>query len=167
MVIVVMGPTGSGKSTVGRRLAERQSWPFVEGDDYHSPENVARMRAGQGLSDDDRGSWLRQLHDVAAAAVGRGENLVMACSALKGRYRDMLRRDLAEVRFVYLKATPEVLAARLEHRVGHFAGPDLLHSQMADWEEPDSSTIVIDATQPPDAQVSAIAHGLGLHQVDA
>ena len=79
----------------------------------------------------------------------------------------MLRRDLAEIRFVYLKVPPEVLASRLEHRVGHFAGPDLLRSQLADWEEPDSSTIVIDATQPPDAQVSAITGALGLDAAEA
>ena len=162
MVIVVMGPAGSGKSTVGRRLAARLSWRFVEGDDYHSPENVARMQAGQGLTDGDRELWLRQLHELVAAAIDHGEPLVLTCSALKGRYRDMLRRDLREVRFVYLKAPLSVLAARLEQRVGHFAGPDLLRSQFADLEDPGSSAIIIDATDPPDAQLSAIMRALGL-----
>jgi carbohydrate kinase (thermoresistant glucokinase family) len=166
MVIVVIGPAGSGKSTVGHRLAERLSWRFVEGDEYHSPENVARMRAGQGLTDDDRERWLHRLHELVAAAVARGEHLVLTCSALKARYRDMLRHDLAEVRFVYLKAPPPVLAARLEQRVGHFAGPDLLGSQLADLEEPGTSAIIIDATEPPDAQVSAIMRALGLHAAE-
>jgi gluconokinase len=162
MVIVVMGPTGSGKSTVGRRLAERLSWPFVEGDDYHSQENVARMQSGQGLTDADREGWLRILHELIAAAVDGGEPFVLACSALKARYRDMLARDLEEVRFVYLKAPQAVLETRLEQRAGHFAGPELLHSQLADLEEPEGSAIVIDATRPLDEQVSAVVRSLGL-----
>jgi gluconokinase len=163
MVIVVTGPAGSGKSTVGRSLAERLSWPFAEGDDYHSPENVARMRSGHGLSDADREGWLRKLHELIAAAVGRGDPLVLASSALKARYRDILGHDVEGVRFVYLKVPAAVLEARLERRVGHFAGPELLHSQLADLEEPGSSAIVIDATRPPDEQVSTIIRALGLH----
>jgi gluconokinase len=162
VVIVVMGPAGSGKSTVGIRLAERLSWPLVEGDDYHSPENVARMQRGQGLSDADRDGWLRKLHDLIAGAVGRGDSLVLASSALKARYRDILSHDVEAVRFIYLKAPAAVLEARLEQRVGHFAGPELLHSQLADLEEPDGSAVVIDATKPPDEQVSTIIRALGL-----
>jgi carbohydrate kinase (thermoresistant glucokinase family) len=163
VVIVVMGPSGSGKSTVGGRLAERLGWRFVEGDDYHSPKNIARMQSGQGLSDADRDGWLRKLHELIAAAVGRGDPLVLASSALKARYRDILGHDVEGVRFVYLKAPAAVLEARLEQRAGHFAGPELLHSQLADLEEPGGSAIVIDATQPPDEQVSTIIRALGLH----
>jgi gluconokinase len=162
MVIVVMGPAGSGKSTVGRALANRLSWQFIEGDDYHSPANVARMQAGQGLSDAQREGWLRQLHAIMAAALGRGEHLVLTCSALKARYRHTLKGDLQDVRFVYLKAPPAVLEARLEGRVGHFAGPALLRGQLEDLEAPDAAAFVVDATQTPPEQVSAITLALGL-----
>ena len=136
MVIVVMGPAGAGKSTVGQALASRLGCPFVDADDHHPPANVARMARGEALTEADRRPWLARLHALVARAVDRREPLVLACSSLTTSHRDQLAGGLRQVRFVYLKTPREVLAARLAARRAHFAGPPLLVSQLATLEEP-------------------------------
>jgi gluconokinase len=161
VIIVIMGPAGAGKTTVGRALAGAQGWPFVDGDDVHTPAAVAKMRAGIPLTDVERAPWLTSLHDILAATLDRRGHVVLACSALKERYREALRGGLRSVRFVYLKADEQMLARRLADRGGHFAGPALLTSQLADLEEP-ADALTVDATEPPDRIVAIIRREFGL-----
>ena len=161
MVIVIVGPAGAGKTTVGRALAGAQHWRFADGDDFHTAAAVAKMRAGIPLTDADRAPWLASLHDVVAATLDRREHLVLACSALKERHRATLRGDRRTVRFVYLQADAQTLARRLADRGGHFAGPVLLTSQLADLEEP-ADALTIDATEPPERIVEVIRREFGL-----
>src|SRR5947209_887941 len=121
-----MGAAGAGKSTVGAALSRALGWRFVEGDDYHSAGNIAKMRSGVPLTDADRAPWLAAVHAVIAAAIDRRESLVVACSALQERYRNALRAGRRHVRFVYLKADEATLRERLIVRTGHFAGPALV-----------------------------------------
>ena len=161
VVIVVMGAAGAGKSTLGRALAGALALRFVEGDEYHSAAAVAKMRAGNPLTDTDRRPWLAALHEVIANAVERREHLVIACSALHERYRDTLRGSLRNVRFVYLRASEPLLRQRLSARAGHFAGPALVVSQLAALEEP-ADALTVDATRPVDEIVSVVRYELGL-----
>ena len=159
MIIIVMGVTGSGKTTVGRRLAERFALAFHEGDDFHPPENKEKMSAGSPLTDQDRLPWLEQLRAVLQYAAARNAGAVLACSALKKSYRKILSAGAA--RFVYLKASPELVRDRLRRRTGHFMPPSLVDSQFADLEEPDDA-LVVDAALEPDTIVGRIAQALGL-----
>lgn len=133
---VVMGVTGSGKSTVGAMLARRLGVDFVEGDDYHSPTNVQRMSSGIPLTDDDRADWLRALATRIREAKESGAGLVVTCSALKRSYRDVLRAAAPELRFVFLTGSRELIAQRVGGRRGHFMPESLLDSQLATLEEP-------------------------------
>jgi len=158
-----MGPAGAGKTTVGRALAAALGWPFVDGDDRHSPANVEKMRAGAALSDADRAPWLASLHAAIARTLDRREHLVVACSALKRSYRDVLRGDARRLRFVYLKAAPGERSQRLSTRPDHFAGPKLLAGQLATLEEPDEmEAFTVDATWPQERIVAAIVREFGL-----
>ena len=155
MVIVLMGVSGSGKSTVGRVLAGKLGWRFVEGDDYHPAANVEKMRAGTPLTDADRG--LRNRMDEALAS---GESVVLACSALKHAYQDYLERhDPAHVHYVYLEGSEEVIRERLEARTGHFMNPGLLHSQFEALEPP-ADAVRIDVRTTPDAAADEIRRKL-------
>lgn len=135
---VVMGITGSGKSTVGAALARRLAVDFVEGDDYHPPENVRRMASGIPLTDDDRAGWLQALATRIREANNAGTGLVLTCSALKRSYRDVLRTAAPEVRFVFLDGPRALIAQRLAERRGHFMPASLMDSQFATLEAPAS-----------------------------
>lgn len=137
MVLVLMGVSGSGKTTVGKGLAAELGWTFVEADDFHPTANVEKMRNGIALNDDDRRPWLRMLRKRVDAACTDGENVVMACSALKQDHRDELEGGSPGcVRFVYLTGSEELIRRRLEEREGHFMDPALIHSQFEALEPP-------------------------------
>jgi gluconokinase len=159
VIIVVIGAAGAGKTTVGRALAETLGWTFSDADDLHSPENRERMHRGEALTDALRQPWLDRVRAILVHAAERGENAVVACSALKQRYRDLLSRDLP-VRFVFLSADAVVLRARLQQRTGHFAGVALVDSQLATLEPP-SNALTLDATLPVDVLVATIRRAVG------
>lgn len=161
MVIVVMGVSGSGKTSVGRALAARLGWRMIDADDVHSPENIDRMRTGVALTDADRQPWLAALRELVRRADAAGENLVLACSALRRSFRDRLRDGVSDLRFVHLRAGRNLIARRLAVRTGHFMNPDLLDSQLDALEEPDDA-VVLDASEPPDALVDRIRRSLGV-----
>jgi gluconokinase len=155
---VVMGVSGSGKSLIGAALARALGTDFVEGDDYHSAENVQRMASGIPLTDDDRGQWLRSLAARLREAKDAGTGLVMTCSALKRSYRDVLRADAGELRLVFLRGPRALLAERIAGRRGHFMPPSLLESQLATLEEPspDEHAWVCDIKESPEDLVAAL-----------
>ena len=144
-VIVVMGVSGSGKSTVAKGIATTTGWDFAEGDEFHPRANVEKMASGQPLTDDDRWPWLRLIGDWISERVSRGESAVVACSALKRAYRDLLRDGRPQVRFCHVKADPELIEERMENRDGHYMPASLLASQMAALEdlEHDEAGVVI------------------------
>jgi gluconokinase len=150
MIVVVMGVSGAGKTTVGRALAAALAWPFVEADELHPAANLAKMSRGEPLDDDDRAPWL----EAVATRMRALEDGVVACSALRARYRDRLRVR-PDVRFVLLDVPEALLAERLTRRKGHYMPASLLPSQLATLERtPD--VLVVDAAQPTDAVVAAI-----------
>jgi gluconokinase len=153
-----MGVAGSGKSTVGAALARALGVDFVEGDEYHPPENVERMARGIPLTDDDRAGWLCALARRLREAADAGTGLVMTCSALKRSYRDVLRAGAPDVRFVFLRGPRALIARRLANRRGHFMPVSLLDSQFATLEEPssDEGAWVCDVTEPPEDLVAAL-----------
>ena len=134
MIVVVMGVCGSGKTSVGRLLAERLGWAFIEGDDLHPEANRRKMAAGTPLTDEDRWPWLGRIADEMRRAGEDGRSMVVACSALRRVYRDRLRGCGADVRFLHLTGDPELLRARMEGREGHFMPAGLLDSQLATLE---------------------------------
>lgn len=150
--IVVMGVSGSGKSTVGAALAQRLRVPFADADDFHPPANIAKMTAGEALDDDDRYPWLEAIGEWLAQHGGGG---VMSCSALKRKYRDQLRRHCPDVEFLHLSGTPEVIGRRQASRPGHFMPASLLASQFATLEplEADERGTAIDVDQNIDSIV--------------
>jgi gluconokinase len=162
MIVVLMGVTGTGKSTLGKLLADRLGWTFVEGDEFHPKANVDKMRQGIPLDDEDRKPWLDAIRHRLDQAGRQGENVVLACSALKHRYQDYLAGHAPEaVRFVYLFGSPEAIRERLTERTGHFMNPALLASQFHDLEPPDDA-IRVEINQPPPAIVAEICAKLGI-----
>jgi len=160
MIVIVMGVTGAGKTTVGQLLADKLGWQFADGDDFHPLANVEKMRRGIPLTDDDRRPWLAQLRTQIQAWIAQHRNVVLACSALKQSYRDELRTG-PEVRFVYLKGSPELISRRLQSRHGHFAGAQILAGQFADLEEP-ADAVTVDVSADPSKIVAEISQKLGL-----
>jgi len=157
-VYVLMGVAGSGKSLIGAALAKALGVDFVEGDHYHPPQNVQRMSAGIPLTDEDRAQWLRALALRIREAKNARTGLVVSCSALKRAYRDVLRAQARDVRFVFLKGERALIAERLAGRRGHFMPPSLLDSQFAALEEPapDENVWVCDIRQSPEDIVAIV-----------
>lgn len=147
-----MGVSGCGKSTLGRRLAQALHVDYLEGDDFHPPDNVRLMAAGIALSDADRQGWLATLADRLRAAESQRSGVVLACSALKRSYRDLMRSAAPRLRLVYLHGDPALIASRLAQRSDHYMPASLLGSQLADLEPPgdDEQAIVLDAVQSVD-----------------
>jgi gluconokinase len=161
MIVVLMGVTGSGKTTLGRLLADQLGWTFVEGDAFHPQANVDKMHRGEALTDADRAPWVRALRARIDELAAAGRSAVVACSALKQTYRDVLADGRPEVVFVHLTAPAAVIRDRLEHRRGHFMPPGLLASQLATLEQP-AGGLAVDVSAPPSEIVAAIRRGIGM-----
>ncbi len=163
MIIILLGVSGSGKTTVGQALSALTGWTFFDADDYHPPANVAKMSRGEPLTDADRAPWLEILRTEITARLKHSENAILACSALKKAYRRQLQVDPAQVRFVYLKVSPELLQQRLEQRKDHFMKSSMLRSQLEILEEPDSDEALIigvEAESTPETLASTIQKSL-------
>jgi gluconokinase len=158
MIVMVMGVTGSGKTTVGALLAKRLDWEFADADDFHSAANKDKMHRGIALTDADRMPWLAAIHDKLAQTSAAQRSLVLACSALKQSYRDKISNGL-DVRLVYLKGSYELIDEHLRARKGHFADDKILAAQFADLEEP-TDAIVIDVSEQPAQIVDRICREL-------
>ncbi|MCJ2139473.1 gluconokinase [Methylobacterium sp. E-066] len=157
-VLVVMGVSGSGKSTIGALIAERLGWIFVDGDSFHTPEHVAKMHAGHALDDEDRAPWLARIAVWIRHRLEAGESGVVVCSALRRAYRDVLTGGSRRVRIVYLDGDRALVAKRLAERHGHFMSPRLLDSQFATLEipGPDEHPITVGIDAPPEAIVDSV-----------
>jgi gluconokinase len=161
MVLIVMGVAGSGKTTVGQLLARSLGWRFDDADDLHAPANREKMSRGIALTDEDRGPWLEDVRNRIADYVARGTCAVIACSALKQSYRDLLLVNPAEVKIVYLKGERRLIEERLAHRRGHFFDRQLLQSQFDALEEP-SDAVVEDIARSPQTIVESLRAKLAL-----
>lgn len=163
MIVIVMGVSGAGKTTIGKRLATELGWAFYDGDDFHPPANVAKMRRGVPLDDEDRAAWLAALRALIETQLREGRSAVLACSALKHVYRERLQAEARHVRFVYLKGDFDLIAQRLQKRRGHFMPPQLLRSQFEALEEPHDA-FVIDIARPLKKILAEILHVVKLWQ---
>lgn len=161
MIIVLIGVAGTGKSTVGEVLARRLGWPFHDADHFHPARNRDKMRRGIPLDDADRRPWLEAIRKSIKQSLASKQNAVYACSALKESYRELLKANGRDVRFIYLKGPAGLIATRLAGRKGHFFHPALLKSQFDDLEEP-RGVMHIDISPPPNAIADLIIAGLDL-----
>jgi gluconokinase len=150
VVVIIFGVSGAGKTTVGKLLARELDWRFLEADDFHSATNIKKMRSGRPLTDEDRWPWLERLREQIKRSLAAKENAVLACSALKRAYRELLRVS-EEVKFVFLRGDYALIKDQLRQRRGHFMNPALLRSQFADLEEPkpEEGAIVIELRRTP------------------
>ena len=161
--MIIMGVAGAGKSTIGAALASALKWTFIDADDYHAAEHIEQMRRGIALTDVERGPWLLRVREAIVDTTARGQPAVVACSALKRRYRDVITRGVQDTRFVYLRAGESLLRHRLATRSGHFAGPALASAQAEALEEPaGDEALILDASCPPQELVDAIRRALRL-----
>jgi carbohydrate kinase (thermoresistant glucokinase family) len=156
-ILVVMGVSGSGKTTIAEGIAAAKGWSLLEGDTFHPPANVAKMKAGTPLTDDDRWPWLRAIAAAIDADRARGESAVVACSALRRAYRDILIGDRPDVRLVYLKGSRTLIGERMQALHGHFMPASLLDSQFQTLEEPgpDENPITVEIGGTPEEIVRA------------
>jgi gluconokinase len=164
-IVVVMGVSGVGKTTVATGIAHAMGWVFAEGDDFHSEENRRKMAAGHPLTDEDRWPWLRSIGAWMDERLAAGQSAVVTCSALRRVYRDLLRENRSQVRFCELDAPPDLIAERLAHRTGHYMPPSLLPSQLATLEplaEDEPGAHVSVAATPEDIVRNALV-ALHLH----
>jgi gluconokinase len=167
--LVVMGVSGSGKSTIADKLAERLDWTYEDADSFHPGGNIAKLSAGQPLTDEDRWPWLQAIADEIDRVCEAGERAVIACSALKRAYRKVLVRERSDVRIVFLNGTQQLIAGRLSQRKGHFMNPGLLASQFKSLEPPgqDENPVVVSIDASVDAIVDDVIRQLGLHPANA
>ncbi len=161
MLILLMGVAGSGKTTVGRLLASRLNWPFYDADDFHSPNNIHKMAAGIPLTDEDRRPWLEQLRRLILPHIEKQTNAVLACSALKQAYRDILSSGTRGVATVYLAAPVDLIRDRMSRRRDHYMPAVLLESQFEALEEPEDA-LTLPAGWPPDQIVRSICSSLNI-----
>ncbi len=161
MVLILIGPMGCGKTTIGKKLAEKIGWPFYDGDAFHPKENVEKMRAGIALTDEDRRLWLEKLRDNIERWLKERQDTILACSALKRSYRDILGVDQKNVRTVYLKGSYELLRKRVEERQHPYMNRDLLRSQLDTLEEPQEG-LRVDISATPEMIVRTIIQNLKL-----
>jgi gluconokinase len=157
--VLVMGVSGSGKSTVGKALADRMHWTFADADDYHPPANREKMSRGEPLTDGDRQPWLERLHDLIAGHALEDKPIVLACSALKEKYRDILVGNLKGVALVFLRGDAELIAERMRQRE-HFMPVSLLETQLATLEPP-TNAIIVDIAQPLEIMLEQVIAQLG------
>jgi gluconokinase len=157
--VLVMGVSGSGKSTLGKALADRLGWTFADADDHHPPANREKMSQGQALTDEDRQPWLERLHEVISEHVLEDKTILLACSALKERYRDILVGDLEGVALVFLRGDAELIAERMRQRE-HFMPVSLLETQLATLEPP-TNAMIVDIAQPIETMLEQIVTQLG------
>ncbi len=158
--IIVMGVSGSGKTTIGRMLARELDWEFFDGDDFHPPTNLEKMSKGIPLTDEDRVEWLNHLRELIQNPLKEGSSLVLACSALKERYREKLAAN-DKVRFVYLRGTYDQVETRMKRRKDHYMPVQLLQSQFEALEEP-RDAVTIEITQSPEEVIRLIRRGIGI-----
>lgn len=163
-LVVVMGVSGSGKTTVARGIADAMGWEFAEGDDFHSEANVAKMASGHPLTDEDRWPWLRAIGAWLTEQAASGRNAVVTCSALRRVYRDLLREGRPDVRFCHVEADAALIQARVELRSGHYMPSSLLPSQLATLEllQPDEPGVAVSVAGTPEAIVERALNALGL-----
>ena len=163
MIVIIFGISGAGKTTVGKLLARKLGWHFLEADDFHPTANVEKMRSGHPLTDEDRWPWLERLRKQIEQSVAAGENAVLACSALKRAYRDRVRVS-AEIKFVFLRGDYALVEEQLRSRHGHFMNAALLQSQFDDLEEPqpDENVLTVGLGRPPEEIVEEIEAKLHL-----
>lgn len=165
VIVIVAGVSGSGKSTVGKLLAGRLGWPFTDGDLLHPEANIAKMARGEPLTDEDRMPWLRAIGESMDERIAHDQPAILACSALKRRYRDLLLADRPAARIAFLQIDRDVAASRLAGRHGHFFDPDLLDSQFADLEPPapdETSVLAVPVRDQPQVTADEIVRRLGL-----
>lgn len=160
LIVIVMGVSGVGKTTIGQRLAESLGWPFFDADDFHPQANVDKMGRGIPLTDDDRWPWLARIHQKMSGLLAEGRSAVIACSALKAAYRDRLTATQADQTvFVYLKGEYDLLLQRMQAREGHFMKADMLKSQFDTLEEPNEA-ITVEVTVKPETIIQNIQEQL-------
>ncbi|MCL4156050.1 UNVERIFIED_CONTAM: hypothetical protein GTU68_041818 [Idotea baltica] len=158
MIIITMGVSGCGKTTVGQLLAEQIGCKFYDADDFHPTNNIEKMRQGVGLSDEDRTPWLLTLNKMLIGESNQSRDIVLACSALKKTYRDMLSENIDDIKFIFLQGDFDLISQRLSQRSGHYMNPDLLQSQYDTLEEPDikEKVIAINIGESPQAIIDKI-----------
>ncbi len=161
MIIIIMGVSGSGKSTIGKLLADALNWEFQDADNFHSTANIEKMRLGIPLNDTDRKPWLQDLQTAIAVWLQQNTNVVLACSALKADYRQYLVLDSDRIQLVYLQGSLNLLQQRLLGRQNHFMSAKLLNSQLETLEEPDDA-ICVDISEPPQLIVENLKTVIGL-----
>lgn len=163
MIIILMGVTGCGKTTIGKQLAQELNWPFYDGDDFHPAANIEKMRSGIPLTDEDRDPWLNILRNLIREKLNANQSAILACSALKQKYRDRLQVDPENVRFVFLQGDFDMIAQRLTARTNHYMDPNLLTSQFEALEEP-SDALAVNIAATPEAISSRIKSELQLQR---
>jgi gluconokinase len=158
--VILMGVAASGKTAVGKKVAERLHWTFLDADNFHPAANIEKMKHGIPLNDDDRVPWLQRLHDELQHQLTEGHSVILACSALKESYRNTLRDRISPLTFVLLDVDAETIRDRLQHRTAHFFPKELMESQFATLEKP-KDAIIVDARKPLDAVVDQVIRSLG------